>query len=241
MFDGFQQQEFDTGEVTINARVGGDGPPVLLLHGYPQTHAMWHAVAPRLAERYTVVCTDLRGYGDSGKPPGGPQAGDPDHNNYSKRMMARDQVAVMAALGFENFALIGHDRGGRVAHRLCLDHPDQVSRAAVLDIAPTHKMFAAMNREIAMGYWHWTWLAQPFDLPERMIGADPVWYLDGRLGGWGTGLDTDHPDALADYRRCFADPATIHASCEDYRAGATIDLVHDETDMDNKVACPLLV
>ena len=241
MFDGFQQQYIDTVEVTINVRTGGDGPPVLLLHGYPQTHAMWQAVAPRLAERYTVVCTDLRGYGDSGKPPGGPQAGDPDHDNYSKRMMARDQVAVMAALGFESFALIGHDRGGRVAHRLCLDHPDQVSRAAVLDIAPTHKMFAAMNREIAMGYWHWTWLAQPFDLPERMIGADPVWYLDGRLGGWGTGLDTYHPDALADYRRCFADPAAIHASCEDYRAGATIDLVHDEADLDRKIACPLLV
>jgi len=241
MFEGFQQQRIDTGEVTINARVGGNGPPVLLLHGYPQAHAMWHAVAPRLAERFTVVCTDLRGYGDSGKPPGGPQAGDPDHNNYSKRTMAADQVAVMSELGFENFAVIGHDRGGRVAHRMCLDHPGKIGRAAVLDIAPTHKMFADMNREIAMGYWHWTWLAQPFDLPERMIGADPIWFLDGRLGGWGTGLDTYHPDALADYRRCFADSATIHASCEDYRAGATIDLAHDEADMDHKIACPLLV
>jgi haloacetate dehalogenase len=241
MFEGFDQSNIDTGEVTINTRIGGDGPPVLLLHGYPQTHAMWHAVAPRLAGHFTVVCTDLRGYGDSDKPPGGPQAGDPDHNNYSKRTMARDQVAVMAALGFERFAVVGHDRGGRVTHRLCLDHPGQVSRAAVLDIAPTHKMFADMNREIAMGYWHWTWLAQPYDLPERMIGADPVWYLDGRLGGWGTGLDTYHPDALADYRRCFADPATIHASCEDYRAAATIDLTHDDADLDQKISCPLLV
>ena len=241
MFEGFQQQLIDTGAVTINTLVGGDGPPVLLLHGYPQTHAIWHAVAPRLAERFTVVCTDLRGYGDSGKPPGGPQAGDPDHNNYSKRTMAADQVAVMSELGFGNFAVIGHDRGGRVAHRLCLDHPDRVSRAAVLDIAPTHKMFTAMNRDIAMGYWHWTWLAQPFDMPERMIGADPVWYLDGRLGALGSGFDMFHPDALAEYRRCFADPAAIHASCEDYRAAATIDLAHDEADMDHKIACPLLV
>ncbi len=241
MFDEFDQSNIDTGEVTINARVGGDGPPVLLLHGYPQTHAMWHAVAPHLAEYFTVVCTDLRGYGDSGKPPGGPQAGDPDHDQYSKRTMARDQVTVMAALGFERFAVVGHDRGGRVAHRMCLDHPDLISQAAVLDIAPTHKMFAAMNHEIAMGYWHWTWLAQPYDLPERMIGADPVWFLDGRLGGWGTGLDVYHPDALADYRRCFADPATIHATCEDYRAAATIDLAHDDADLDQKIACPLLV
>ncbi len=241
MFEGFQQQQIDTGDVTINTHVGGDGSPLLLLHGYPQTHAMWHAVAPRLAESFTVVCTDLRGYGDSGKPPGGPQAGDPDHNNYSKRTMAADQVAVMSALGFETFAVVGHDRGGRVAHRMCLDHPNKISRAAVLDIAPTHKMFAAMNRDIAMGYWHWTWLAQPYDLPERMIAADPVWYLDGRLGALGSGFDMFHPDALAEYRRCFADPAAIHASCEDYRAAATIDLAHDEADMAQKIACPLLV
>lgn len=241
MFEGFVQQQIDTGDVTINAHVGGDGPPVLMLHGYPQTHAMWHAVAPRLAESCTIVCPDLRGYGDSGKPPGGPQAGDPDHNNYSKRTMAADQVAVMTALGFENFAVIGHDRGGRVAHRMCLDHPSKISRAAVLDIAPTYKMFADMNRAIAMGYWHWTWLAQPYDMPERMIGADPVWYLDGRLGALGSGFDMFSPDALAEYRRCFNDPAAIHASCEDYRAAATIDLAHDEADMDKKIACPLLV
>ncbi len=240
MFEGFDQRNIDTGEVTINARIGGDGPPVLLLHGYPQTHAMWHAVAPRLAEHFSVVCADLRGYGDSGKPPGGPQAGDPDHENYSKRTMARDQVAVMAALGFERFAVVGHDRGARVAHRMTLDHPDRVSRLAVLDIVPTLKAFTEIDQAKATGYYHWFFLIQPYDLPERLIGSDPGFFLRWCLKSWGGGLDFFDPEALAHYERCFADPAAIHASCEDYRAAATIDLAHDRADLERRIDCPVL-
>jgi haloacetate dehalogenase len=208
----------------------------LLLHGYPQTHAMWHKVAPSLAHRYTVVCADLRGYGDSSKP-----ESDAAHVAYSKRAMAQDMVELMRDLGFTRFRLAGHDRGGRVSHRLCLDHPEAVERVAVLDISPTRTMFGKTDQAFATAYYHWFFLIQPFDLPERMIGADPVWYLQKKIGSWGSGATQFFdPRALAEYERCYRDPATIHATCEDYRAAASIDLEHDAADADKRVTCPLL-
>ena len=235
MFEGFERTRIETRGATINAVRGGEGQPVLLLHGYPQTLAMWHLVASRLAERFTVVATDLRGYGDSSKPPAGE-----DHAAYSKRAMAEDQVEAMVALGFDRFAVVGHDRGGRVGHRMALDHPDRVSKLAVLDIVPTRHVFETADKDLGMIYYHWFFLAQPYDLPERLIGSDSGYYLRKKLGGWGTGMEAFAPEALAEYERCFLDPETIHASCEDYRAAASIDLDHDEADVGRKVACPLL-
>jgi haloacetate dehalogenase len=235
MFEGFETRDVETRDTRIRLRVGGSGPPLLLLHGYPQSHVMWHRVAPALADRFRVVCPDLRGYGDSGKP-----ASDPEHAVYSKRSSARDMVEMMAALGHERFGLAGHDRGGRVGHRLALDHPDRVERLAVLDIVPTRTIFRATDQEIATGYFHWFFLIQPHGLPERLIGADPMFYLHWVLGRWGTGLDAFAPEALADYERCFKDPATIHSSCEDYRAAASIDLAHDEADLERHIRCPVL-
>lgn len=237
MFEGFEQARVRTRDAEVNLVRGGEGPPILLLHGYPQTHAMWHRVAPPLAENFTVVVADLRGYGDSSKPEGGP-----DHTMYSKRAMAGDQVEAMQALGFDSFAVVGHDRGARVAHRMALDHPDRVTKLAVLDIVPTREVFAAIGKELATAYYHWFFLIQAYDLPETLIGADPVYYLHKKLGGWGTNLETFVPEALAEYERCFSDPRTIHASCEDYRAAASIDLVHDEADAerDRKIECPIL-
>jgi haloacetate dehalogenase len=236
LFEGFERERVKTGEVEIDLVRRGDGPPVLLLHGYPQTHAMWHLVAPRLAEDSTVVAADLRGYGDSSKP-----FGDEDHSTYSKRKMAADQVAVMEALGFDSFAVVGHDRGARVGHRLVLDYPERVTKLAVLDIVPTRHVFRTVEKELATAYYHWFFFIQPYDLPETLIGADPSYYLRKKLGGWGTALETFAPEALAEYERCF-DAATIHASCEDYRASASIDLAHDEVDWDagRKIECPLL-
>lgn len=237
MFQGFERERLETSGAEINLVRGGDGPPVLLLHGYPQTHAMWHAVAPRLAERFTVVAADLRGYGDSSKPPGGE-----DHAAYSKRAMARDMVEVMERLGFESFAVAGHDRGGRVAHRMALDHPGRITKLALLDIIPTREVFARTDKVLATSYYHWYFLIQPHDLPETLIGADPTYYLHKKLGGWGTALDTFAPVALTEYERCFQNPATIHAGCEDYRAAASIDLEHDGADFGNKtIECPLLL
>lgn len=238
LFEGFASQRVTTRDAEIFFRRKGSGPPLLLLHGYPQTHAMWHRVAPALAERFTVVCADLRGYGDSSKP-----EATPDHRQMSKRAMAADLVDVMEELGFDRFMLAGHDRGGRVTHRLCLDHPGKVEKAAVLDIVPTRTLFEATNQAIAEGYYHWFFLSRPFDLPERLIGGDPLYYLHAKLGSWSGGKSAGfaHPEAMAEYERCFSDPATIHSSCEDYRAAATIDLEHDLADATARIACPLLV
>ncbi|MBM3225703.1 MAG: alpha/beta hydrolase [Candidatus Tectomicrobia bacterium] len=233
MFEGFEHKRLTTSGTTINLVTGGHGPGLLLLHGYPQTHAMWHKIAPRLAQDFTVVVPDLRGYGDSGKP-----HGDPAHLTYSKRAMAQDQAEVMQQLGFETFYLVGHDRGARVSHRLTLDHAQRVRKLAVLDIIPTHRMFAIVNKAMATATYHWFFLIQPYDLPERLIGAAPERFLQASFG---RAPEAHTPEALAEYIRCF-DPAGIHATCEDYRAGASIDLVYDEEDLQagKRVTCPLL-
>jgi haloacetate dehalogenase len=236
MLTDFESMQVPVGNVDVHVRMAGDGPPLLLLHGYPQTHVMWHKIAPRLAEEFTVVLADLRGYGDSSKPPGGD-----GHANYSKRAMARDQVEVMRALGFGRFAVAGHDRGGRVVHRMALDHPDAVERAAVLDIAPTLTMYERTDMTFATAYYHWFFLIQPADLPERMIGADPGFYLERKIGAWSRTDGCFDPAALAEYKRCFCNAEAIHATCEDYRAAASIDLEHDRADLDRRIECPLLV
>ena len=226
LFPGFEPRRVEGAGATIACVTAGSGPPVLLLHGYPQTHAMWHRVAPELARTRTVVAADLRGYGDSSKPPS-----DDTHAAYSKRAMAADMVAVMRALGHARFDLVGHDRGGRVSHRLAADHPDAVRRVAVLDIAPTYAMYTKTDLRFATAYYHWFFLIQPNGLPERLIGADPDGYLMRKVGGWGSaGTSFFDPRALDEYRRCYRDPATIHATCEDYRASASIDLEHDAAD-----------
>ena len=235
MFDGFTTVDLETPETVIHAVHGGSGPPLLLLHGYPQTHVIWHKVAARLAERFTIVATDLRGYGDSGKP-----TSDENHGPYSKRASAADQIAVMMALGFDRFFVAGHDRGGRVAHRMALDHRERIMRLAVLDIVPTHKIFTTVDRGVATGYYHWFFLIQGGGLPETLIGHDPAYYLRKKLNQWGGGMDAFSEQALTEYIRCFGDPACIHASCEDYRAAASIDLIHDEADMASPVQCPVL-
>ena len=236
MFEGFSVDRIATSGAEINFRHGGSGPPVLLLHGYPQTHVLWHELAPRLAEDFTVVAADMRGYGDSSKPPGGER-----HEGYSKRAMAQDQVELMEALGFESFAVVGHDRGARVTHRLALDHPERVTRVALLDIVPTRKMFESFGKELATASYHWFFLIQAPDLPERMIGADPDYYLDQKLQRWSAPGFEFAPEAVEEYRRCFRAPGTVHTTCEDYRAGASIDLEHDEADIDRRLSCPLLV
>ena len=231
-------QRIRVGDVEINAVVTGNGPPLLLLHGFPQTHLIWRKVLPQLSRSFTVVTTDLRGYGDSSKP-----AGLPDHANYAKRAMALDQAEVMRTLGFDRFLLCGHDRGARVAHRLAVDHPDRVSRLAVLDVAPTKAMYEGTTMAFARAYYHWFFLIQPAPFPETLIGADPEAFLRHHMGGRHAGLAPFLPDAWPEYLRCFSDPAAIHASCEDYRASATIDLVHDAADLAavREVGCPLLV
>ena len=237
LFPGFRRELVRANGIDIHAVIGPkrDGPALLLLHGYPQTSAIWHKVAPRLAERYNVVATDLRGYGDSAKPPASA-----NHVSYSKREMARDQVEAMAALGFGRFLLVGHDRGARVAHRLCVDHPDRVEKAVVLDIAPTLAMYEQTTEPFARAYWHWFFLILPAHVPESMIGADPKAYLRAKMAD---SLDRGvfAPEAWAEYERCFT-PGAIHASCEDYRAAAGIDLIHDRADRDagRGIDCPLL-
>ena len=196
---------------------------------------MWHKIAPRLAETFTVVAADLRGYGDSSKPAGGD-----NHQNYSFRAMAADQVAVMNQLGFDRFAVAGHDRGARTAYRLALDHGETVDKLVVMDIVPTLTLYETADQKIATGYYHWYFLIQPFDFPEKLIGGDPEYYLRRKIGHWSAN-DAFTDDAMAEYIRCFSNPETIHASCEDYRAGATIDLDHDRADAGRKLTCPLLV
>lgn len=237
LFPGFRRTTLDAEGVPVNLVTGGSGPPLLLLHGYPQTHALWHKVAPRLAQRYTVVAADLRGYGESGKP-----TTDTRHTPYSKREMARDAVTAMRLLGHTRFFLAGHDRGGRVSHRLAADHPDAVARLAVLDISPTLTMYERTDMAFARAYWHWFFLIQPAPIPEQMIGRDPSFYLRRKMGDGAAGMKPFAPEAWAEYERCFT-PETIHASCEDYRAAATIDLEHDRADRSagRRLACPLLV
>ncbi len=233
---GFQLEKVHTGDVRINVQCGGSGPPLLLLHGYPQTHAMWHCIAPALAEHFTLICPDLRGYGDSDKP-----VGDVDHSNYSKRVMAQDMRKLMSQLGHDRFLVAAHDRGARVAHRLMLDHPACVTRGCLMDITPTHHMLTTTDRRFAQAYYHWFFLAQPEGLPERLIGADSDYYLLECLRRWSRDGAVFHPAALAEYKRCFRDPATIHASCEDYRAALHVDLAMDENDRTRRVQCPLLL
>jgi haloacetate dehalogenase len=237
MFNGFQTHTVIRDGVRLHTRAAGEGPPLLLLHGHPQTNLIWRAVAPRLAERFTVVASDLRGYGDSGKPPT-----DVQHAPYAKRAMAGDQVDLMQAFGFARFAVVGHDRGARVAHRLAADRPDVVERLVVLDIAPTLAMYEQTDMRFARAYWHWFFLIQPAPLPEALIDAAPDVYLDRLMGSRHAGLAAFAPDALAEYRRCMHDPATVHAMCEDYRAAASIDLEHDRADREagRRLSCPLL-
>ncbi len=238
MFEGFTLEMIDTGEAVLRVRRGGSGPPLLLLHGHPQTHAMWGKIAPRLAQHFTVVAPDLRGYGQSDKPPS-----TDDHTPYSKRVMAQDQVNLMRHLGFDRFAVAGHDRGGRVAYRMALDYPERVLKLAVLDIIPTGEAFRRADMNFGLGFWHWFFLAQPYPLPEQMIGANPDnFYFRHRNPAFGhKPPDFFDPEALADYLAAVHNPETVHAMCEDYRAGATIDYALDETDRGKKrIACPVL-
>ncbi|VXB81526.1 alpha/beta fold hydrolase [Massilia sp. 9I] len=238
LFPGFRQLRIPSEEgVTIAGVIGGAGPPLLLLHGHPQTHAIWHKLAPTLAQHFTVVACDLRGYGDSSKP-----QGSADHGNYSKRSMAADMLAVMRQLGFERFRVMAHDRGARVAHRLAADHPQAVERAVLLDIAPTLAMYEKTTEAFARAYWHWFFLIQPAPLPERLIEADPGAYLRDVMGRRSAGLAPFDARALAEYARCLALPGTAHGICEDYRAAAGIDLEHDRHDRDagRRIDMPLL-
>ena len=234
MFEGFEDFTHAIDGIDIHGVTGGSGSPLLLLHGYPQTHVMWHKVAPALAGRYTVVAADLRGYGASSKP-----AAAADHSTYSKRAMAGDMVGLMRYLGFDRFGILAHDRGARVAHRLALDHPDAVSGMVLLDIAPTREMYAHTDANFARAYWHWFFLIQASPLPERMIGADPRSYWLRKCGAGSAGLAPFTDTALEAYLTAFEDPAAIAASCADYRAAATIDLEHDDADGERKVTCPL--
>lgn len=243
MFDDFRTFDLtvagDDESVAIHGVHGGEGPPVLLLHGFPQTHALWRQVGPELARTHTVVCPDLRGYGGSGR-----AVEREDHAGYSFRAMAADQVAVMAELGFDEFSVIGHDRGARVAHRMALDHPASVTRAGVLDIMPTDYVYSHVDRRLATAYYHWFFYLQPADLPERLIAGDPIGYLHSLLGGWGgKGLDAHPPEALAAYERAFSDPQVRHAMLEDYRAAVSVDLGLDAASAEAgvRISCPLLV
>ena len=236
LFPGFKQRRVRVSGATINLVTGGDGTPLLLLHGYPETHAMWHKIAPHLARDYTVVCADLRGYGDSSKP-----KGLPDHSNYSKRAMAKDMVEVMAALGHRRFHVVGHDRGARVAHRLARDHGARVRSLTVLDIVPTLKMYDSTTKAFATAYYHWFFLIQKPPLPEKLLAGHVPGYILGRIGRGKGGLKHFSRAAQNEYVRCFRDPRTIHATCEDYRASAGIDLEHDRKNLKKKLRMPVMV
>ena len=235
LFPGFRKMKLRTSGATIHLVAKGEGAPVLLLHGYPETHAMWHKIAPQLARRYAVVCADLRGYGDSSKP-----RGLPDHSNYSKRAMAQDMVEVMAKLGHSSFHVIGHDRGARVGHRLARDHAARVRTLTVLDISPTLKMYESTDMAFARAYYHWFFLIQPAPLPEKLLAGQVPYYILGRIGRGKGGLKHFSSAAQREYVRAFRDPRTIHATCEDYRAAATIDLAHDRADRRRKLKMPVL-
>jgi len=238
LFPDFESHWIEVNGVKIMARKGGSGQPLLLLHGHPQTHAIWHRVAQQLTKSFTVVMTDLRGYGDSSKP-----QGSHDHLNYSKRVMALDQIEVMRHFGFSEFDVLAHDRGARVTHRLALDHPKAVKRLVLLDIAPTLAMYEKTSNQFARSYWHWFFLIQPAPMPERLIEADPAAYIRDVLGRRSAGLAPFDTRALAEYVRCIELPGTAHGLCEDYRASAGIDLVHDQLDLNDKnfVEQPLLI
>jgi haloacetate dehalogenase len=239
MFENFETLDIDTAGARIHLRHGGSGPPLLLLHGNPMTHVSWHRMAPRLAERFHVVAADLRGYGDSV----GPEDGGENHINYSFRAMAQDQVEVMGQLGYDKFFAAGHDRGARTVHRMCLDHPQRVLKGAVVDILPSHHIWTHASKDWAMKSWHWLFMAQPYDLPERMMASVPAaWYMDKKLSKPGIGLSFMDPEAFAEYVRCF-NWKTIRGSCEDYRACPTCDFDMDDADFraGRKVECPLLV
>ncbi len=234
-FPGFKRISVKTSECTINGVIGGSGPPLLLLHGFPQSHIEWHKMAPLLSKEYTLVITDLRGYGDSSKPADGV-----NHMGYSKRSMARDQVELMRHLGFETFSVVGHDRGARVAHRMAVDFPNQVKKLVVMDIVPTHKLYTNVTKQFATMYFHWFFLIPDAPLPETLIQNNAAFALKD----WafkGIPKEVIPEDIFQEYLNHFSDPATLHAMCEDYRAGATIDLEHDEADLTTKVPCPVLV
>lgn len=237
MFDGFASASIDTGETTIFVRHAGSGPPLLLLHGFPQTHAMWARIAPALARTFAVVCADLRGYGRSGCPPS-----DARHASYAKRAMAQDMVDAMRRLGHERFAVAGHDRGGRVAYRMALDHPGSVEALAVFDIVPTEDVWRRADARLALAFWPWSLLAQPAPLPENLIAASPAAVVDDARAQWGSTGPAFAPDARAAYIDALRDPAHVHAICEEYRAAATIDREHDREDLDRgkRIACPTL-
>jgi len=236
MFETFQRGVASLAGVDISYVMGGAGPPVLLLHGFPQNKSMWSRIAKRLVRDFTIICADLRGYGDSGKP-----RCLADRTNYSFRAMAADQLGLMRQLGFERFQVVGHDRGGRTGHRMTLDHPDVVQSLVVMDIVPTYAMFMQTDRKVAGAYWHWYFLSQPEPLPERLIAGDPDFFYETCLVGWGAAKLADFdPEMLADYRRCWRNPQMIHGSSSDYRAAASVDLEHDAADIDRKVACPTL-
>src|SRR6266852_2168766 len=232
-FPGFKQLTTKTSGATIHSVTAGSGPPLLLLHGYPQTHIEWRRIAPQLSRKFTVVAADLRGYGDSSVPADGE-----NHFGYSKRAMAQDHVEVMASLGFQKFSVVGHDRGGRVAHRMALDHADRVTKLAILDIIPTYKFFHSVTNELATVNFHWWFVIQKEPLPETLLGNSSEAWLKSRFDRMpASALGSD---AFAEYLRCFRRPESIHASCEDYRAGASIDLIHDAADLDHKISCPVL-
>ena len=237
-FPGFEQRRVAIGPISLNVRLGGSGSPLLLLHGYPQTHVAWHKVAPELARHFTVICPDLKGYGDSDAPPPTPDSG-----NYSKRVMGEEMLALMQQLGHARFAVVGHDRGARIAYRLALDHPEAVSKLVVLDILPTAEYWDLADRKFAVNTFHWGFLARNGGLPERLIGADPDFFQDYLMHLWAGNYDALAPEALAEYRRCFRKPANLAASCADYRAGYGIDDALDRADKaaGKKIACPVLV
>ncbi|MEM9209624.1 MAG: alpha/beta hydrolase [Pseudomonadota bacterium] len=238
MFQAFEKRHIRVNGVSICCRTGGQGPGLLLLHGHPQTHVIWHRVAEQLARSFTVVAADLRGYGDSEKPPASTHAG-----SYAKRVMAQDQLELMQALGFERFSVLAHDRGARVAHRLAVDHAATVERMVLLDIAPTLAMYEQTSETFARAYWHWFFLIRPAPLPELLIESDPALYLRAVMGNRSAGMTPFSKDALAEYLRCLELPGTATAICEDYRASAGIDLEHDRADRESqrRVSCPLRV